>query len=39
MPPSMRVSRDHSVEEYMGQVGAMKARLDLERARKDEAEG
>lgn len=39
MPPSMRVSRDHSVDEFMGQVGAMKARLDLERARKDEAEG
>jgi pSer/pThr/pTyr-binding forkhead associated (FHA) protein len=39
MPPSMRVSRDHSVDEFMGQVGAMKARLDLERVRKDEAEG
>jgi FHA domain len=39
MPPSMRVSRDHSVDEFMGQVGAMKARLDLERARKDEADG
>lgn len=39
MPPAMRVSRDHSVDEFMGQVGAMKARLDLERARKDEAEG
>lgn len=39
MPPAMRVSRDHSVDEFMSQVGAMKARLDLERARKDEAEG
>jgi hypothetical protein len=39
MPPSMRVSRDHSLDEFMGQVGAMKARLDLERARKDDAEG
>lgn len=35
MPPEMRVSRDHSIDEYMGQVGAMKARLDVERARKE----
>jgi hypothetical protein len=41
MPPQMRVSRDHTVDEFMGQVGAMKARLDLERAarNKDEADG
>jgi hypothetical protein len=41
MPPQMRVSRDHTVDEFMGQVGAMKARLDVERAKKnkDEAEG
>jgi hypothetical protein len=39
MPPSMRASPDHSVDEYMGRVGAMKARLDVERARKDEADG
>jgi hypothetical protein len=37
MPPQMRVSPDHSVDEYMGQVGAMKARLDMERNRKDES--
>ncbi|MGZ5200451.1 MAG: FHA domain-containing protein [Telluria sp.] len=37
MPPEMRVSPDHSVDEYMGQVGAMKARLDMERTRKDES--
>jgi pSer/pThr/pTyr-binding forkhead associated (FHA) protein len=35
MPPVMRVSPDHNVEEFMGQVGAMKARLDVERASKD----
>jgi pSer/pThr/pTyr-binding forkhead associated (FHA) protein len=39
MPPAMRVSADHSIDEFMGQVGAMKARLDVERARKEEAEG
>jgi hypothetical protein len=39
MPPDMRVSRDHSVDEFMGQVGAMKARLDLERATRDKDEG
>jgi pSer/pThr/pTyr-binding forkhead associated (FHA) protein len=41
MPPQMRVSRDHTVDEFMGQVGAMKARLDFERAsrNKDEGEG
>jgi hypothetical protein len=37
MPPAMRVSPDHSVDEYMGQVGAMKARLDMERNSKDES--
>jgi pSer/pThr/pTyr-binding forkhead associated (FHA) protein len=37
MPPQMRVSPDHSVDEYMGQVGAMKARLDMERTSKDES--
>ena len=37
MPPGMRVSPDHSVDEYMGQVGAMKARLDVERHSKDES--
>lgn len=34
LPPSMRVSDDRSVEEFMGQVDAMKPRLDAERARK-----
>jgi hypothetical protein len=38
MPPAMRASPDHGIDEYMGQVGAMKARLDVERAHKDEAE-
>lgn len=37
LPPEMRVSPDHSVDEYMGQVGAMKARLDVERNSKDES--
>ncbi|GAB3447790.1 FHA domain-containing protein [Massilia solisilvae] len=39
MPPELRASRDHSVDEFMGQVGAMKARLDVERASKDKDEG
>jgi hypothetical protein len=41
MPPQIRVSRDHTVDEFMGQVGAMKARLDFERAsrNKDETAG
>jgi len=34
LPPAMRASRDHSVDEFMSQVGAMKAELDIERARK-----
>jgi hypothetical protein len=33
-PPDLRASRDHSVDEFMGQVGAMKAQLDAERTRK-----
>lgn len=39
MPPTMRVSAEHSVDDFMDQVGAMKARLDEERASKEEAEG
>jgi FHA domain len=35
LPPSMRVSPDHSVDEFMAGVGAMKARLDAERGKKD----
>ena len=34
LPPSIRVAGDHKVDEFMGQVGAMKAGLDAERARK-----
>ncbi|MDL2354423.1 MAG: FHA domain-containing protein [Pseudomonadota bacterium] len=34
LPPSMRVARNHDVGEFMDKVGAMKARLDAERAKK-----
>jgi hypothetical protein len=34
MPPAMRVAGDHKVDEFMGKVGSMKARLDAERMRK-----
>jgi hypothetical protein len=34
LPPSIRVSSDHGVDQFMGQVNAMKAGLDAERARK-----
>jgi hypothetical protein len=36
LPPEMRASPDHGVDEFMGQVGAMKAQLDVERKRKVE---
>jgi hypothetical protein len=39
LPPSMRVSPDHNVDEFMGQVTAMKARLDAERTRKVKEDG
>jgi hypothetical protein len=39
MPPSTRFSPDHSVDEFMGDVGAMKARLDAERGKKIKGEG
>jgi hypothetical protein len=41
MPPSMRVVKDHNVNEFMGNVNAMKARLDAERVKKvkDQAGG
>ena len=34
LQPSMRVSPDHSVDEFMGDVTALKAKLDRERTRK-----
>jgi hypothetical protein len=34
LPPSMKVAKDHSVDEFMGKVGGMKAKLDAERTRK-----
>jgi hypothetical protein len=34
LPPSMRTSPDHSVDEFMGRVSAMKASLDRERRSK-----
>jgi hypothetical protein len=37
LPPSMRASRDHDVDQFMAQVGAMKPQLDSERTHKDKA--
>ncbi len=34
MPPTMRVAKDHHVDEFMGNVNAMKAKLDAERIKK-----
>jgi hypothetical protein len=34
LPPPMKVAKDHNVDEFMGKVGAMKAKLDSERVRK-----
>jgi hypothetical protein len=41
LPPSMRASADHNVDQFMGEVGKMKATLDAERKRKasDELDG
>ena len=39
MPPSMRVSPDHSVDEFMAEVNDMKKTLDVERTRKVKDEG
>jgi hypothetical protein len=39
LQPSMRVSPDHSVDEFMGDVTALKARLDQERTKKVKDEG
>jgi len=34
LQPSMRVSPDHTVDEFMGDVNALKTRLDVERTKK-----
>lgn len=34
LPPALKVAPNHSVDEFMGDVGAMRASLDAERARK-----
>jgi hypothetical protein len=34
LPPSMRVAKDHNVDEFMVKVGGMQARLDAERVKK-----
>ncbi|MES2152262.1 MAG: FHA domain-containing protein [Pseudomonadota bacterium] len=34
LPPSMRASPDHSVDEFMGRVNSLRARLDAERTKK-----
>ncbi len=34
LPPSLRVAGNHNVDEFMGNVGAMKARLDADRVKK-----
>ncbi|MDB5958909.1 MAG: hypothetical protein JWP59_203 [Massilia sp.] len=34
LPPGTRIARDHTVDEFMGEVGAMRAALDAERAKK-----
>ncbi len=39
MPPELRASPDHSVDEFMANVGAMQQVLDLERTRKPPDEG
>lgn len=39
LPPQMRVSRDHSVDEFMEGVSAMKAKLDQERLQKLKDDG
>jgi hypothetical protein len=39
LPPTMRASPDHSVDEFMGGVSSMKAKLDLERTRKVKDDG
>ncbi len=34
LPPAVKVAGDHSVDEFMGEVGKLKPALDLERAKK-----
>jgi hypothetical protein len=34
LPPAVKVARNHSVDEFMGEVGAMRAKLDAERSKK-----
>ena len=38
LPPQLRASSDHSVDEFMADAAAMKARIDAERIRKVEEE-
>lgn len=39
LQPSMRVSPDHSVDEFMSDVNSLKARLDVERTKKVKDDG
>ncbi len=39
MPPSFRISPDHTVNEFMGDVGDMQKQLDVERTKKVKDEG
>ncbi|MES2296107.1 MAG: FHA domain-containing protein [Pseudomonadota bacterium] len=39
LPPSVRVSRDHEVDEFLGDVAGLKAKLDQERAHKVKDDG
>ncbi len=39
LPPAMRVSPNHTIDEFVGDVNAMKARLDAERSRKVKDDG
>jgi hypothetical protein len=42
LPPSVKVAGDHSVDEFMGKVGALKPSLDVERVKKvkdDDSDG
>lgn len=39
LQPSMRVSPDHTVDEFMGDVNGLKAQLDVERTKKIKDEG
>jgi hypothetical protein len=39
LPPAMRVSPDHSVDEFLGEAASLKARLDVERTHKVKDDG